>query len=303
MAAKARQRLQIDERYDTKVRPMKRSQDTPARLRASIHERFGDPVPVAASVPNAGALTHILEHRSHRAYADRHVDDALLQLLYACALSAPTKSDLQQADIVRVVDSSKRQLIADLIDDMPWVRAAPVFLVFCGNNRRIRQVSALRGKPFANDHLDAFFNATVDAAIVLGTFVHAASAVGLGCCPISAIRDHAEAISQLLELPQWVFPVAGLCVGYPANPGHISPRLPLNVTVHEDRFDESELQRRIDEYDHRRHGQQPYSRQRDFEHYGIAQFYGWSEDKARQYARPQRQQFGRYIRAQGFKLD
>lgn len=282
---------------------MKRSQDIHAQLQDAIRQRFGQTIVETPGVPHMGELARLLHHRSHRTYADRGVEDALLQLLYACALSAPTKSDLQQADIVRVASPSKRQIIADLVDDMPWVRAAPVFLVFCGNNRRIRQVSALRGKPFANDHLDAFFNAAVDAAIVLSTFIQAASAVGLGCCPISAIRDHAEAVSQLLELPQWVFPVAGLCVGYPATSGHISPRLPLNVTVHTDRFDESELERSIDDYDRRRHGQQPYAGQRDVDRFGRVEFYGWSEDKARQYAHPQREQFGRYVRAQGFNLD
>ena len=282
---------------------MKPPQDMSAQLRDAIRQRFGKTMIGASGLPHMEQLVHVLQHRSHRAYMDRNVDDALLQLLYACALSAPTKSDLQQADIIRVADPAKRQVIADLIDDMPWVRAAPVFLVFCGNNRRIRQVSALRGKPFANDHLDAFFNATVDAAIVLSTFIHAASIVGLGCCPISAIRDHASVVSELLELPQWVFPVAGLCVGYPANPGHISPRLPLNVTVHTNRFDDSELERSIDDYDHRRHDQQPYARQRDVERFGVAEFYSWSEDKARQYAHLQREQFGRYVRAQGFTLD
>jgi nitroreductase len=282
---------------------MKPPQDIHAQLQDAIRQRFGQTIVETPGVPHMGELARLLHHRSHRTYTDRGVDDALLQLLYACALSAPTKSDLQQADIVRVASPSKRQVIADLIDDMPWVRAAPVFLVFCGNNRRIRQVSTLRGKPFANDHLDAFFNAAVDAAIVLSTFIQAASAVGLGCCPISAIRDHAEAVSQLLELPQWVFPVAGLCVGYPATSGHISPRLPLNVTVHTDRFDESELERSIDDYDRRRHGQQPYAGQRDVDRFGRMEFYGWSEDKARQYAHPQRERFGRYVRAQGFNLD
>jgi hypothetical protein len=46
---------------------------------------------------------------------------------------------------------------------MPWIADAPVFLVFCGNNRRIRQIGEWRGKPFANDHLDHFMNAAVDA--------------------------------------------------------------------------------------------------------------------------------------------
>ena len=31
--------------------------------------------------------------------------------------------------------------------------------------------------------------------------------------------------------------------------------------------------------------------------------YGWSEDKARQYAVPERADFGAYVRARGFRLD
>ena len=54
------------------------------------------------------------------------------------------------------------------------------------------------GYTFANDHLDAFFNATVDAAIALEAFVATAEAAGLGCYPISVIRNHAEEVSGLL---------------------------------------------------------------------------------------------------------
>ena len=116
------------------------------------------------------------------------------ELLFACALSAPSKSDLQQADIVHVADRAKIKSIADGIPDMPWIANAPVFLVFCGNNRRIRQIGEWRGKPFANEHLDHFMNAAVDAGIVMTSFIRAAEAVGLGCCPISAVRNHPEAI-------------------------------------------------------------------------------------------------------------
>jgi len=52
-------------------------------------------------------------------------------------------------------------------------------------------VHAWRGHTFANDHLDGFFNATVDAAIALEAFVAAAEAAGLSCYPISVIRNHA----------------------------------------------------------------------------------------------------------------
>jgi len=174
--------------------------------------------------------------------------------------------------------------------------------VFCGNNRRQRLIHEWRGRPFPNDHLDAFFNAAVDAGIALATFVTAAEAAGLGCCPISQIRNHASAVSAILELPPHVFPVAGMTVGWPARPGVMSLRLSLDVTVHRDRFDESNLRERIDAYDRRRSALQPYARQRHEKEFGHAAEYGWSEDKARQYSKPERADFGAFVRACGFRL-
>jgi FMN reductase [NAD(P)H] len=47
----------------------------------------------------------------------------------------------------------------------------------------------------------------------------------------------------------------------------------------------------------------PYRNQRDPARFGAASFYGWSEDKARQYAVPLRADFGAFVRAKGFCLD
>jgi nitroreductase/FMN reductase [NAD(P)H] len=269
----------------------------------ALAERFGEAVHLDAATPGQTELACIATHRSHRKFTPQTVAPGLLRALFACALSAPSKSDLQQADIIHVADRAKVAAIAGLIPDMPWINNAPVFLVFCGNNRRIRQIGEWRGKPFANDHLDHFMNAAVDAGIVMMNFIRAAEAVGMGCCPISAIRNQPREISALLELPDWVFPVAGLCAGYPAETGRISARLPLTVTVHTDRFDETGIREKIDAYDQRRHELQPYRKQRHAKRYAEAAFYGWSEDKARQYSVPERADFGAFIRAKRFNLE
>jgi len=172
-----------------------------------------------------------------------------------------------------------------------------------GNNRRQRQIHEWRGRSFANDHLDPFFNAAVDAAIVLGSFVAAAELVGLGCCPISIIRNHAATVSEILALPSHVFPVAGMTVGWPAQEGYVSLRLPLSLTLHRDRFDETSVRERIEAYDRRRERLQPFRRQRYVETFGQTEPYGWSEDKARQYARSERADFGAFVRSKGFRLD
>ena len=273
------------------------------RIENAVSERFGEKISLAGTPAGGEELARIVEHRSHRRYTPQTVDPGLLRLLFACALSAPSKSDLQQADIVHVADRAKVKVIAGLIPDMPWINDAPVFLIFCGNNRRIHQIGMMRGKPFANDHLDHFMNAAVDAGLVMMNFIRAAEAAGLGCCPVSAVRNHPGQVSELLVLPDHVFPVAGLVVGYPAQSGQISPRLPLDVTVHTDRYDETMLAEKIDSYDRRRHELQPYRRQRHTERYGKAEFYGWSEDKARQYSVPERADFGEFIRAKRFNLE
>jgi nitroreductase/FMN reductase [NAD(P)H] len=278
--------------------------DSPAsRIETALDERFGKHPRVDPALAGLTELARIAEHRSHRRYRDEPVAPGLLELLLACALSAPSKSDLQQADVIHVADRAKVARIVELIPDMPWIAKAPVVLVFCGNNRRIRQIGEWRGKPFANDHLDHFMNAAVDAGIVMTTFIRAAEAVGLGCCPISAIRNRPHEVSALLALPDWVFPVAGLTVGWPAEEGRITPRLPLDVTVHVDRFDESKVREKIESYDRRRHDLMPYRKQRRTKLYGEAEFYAWSEDKARQYGQPERADFGAFIRSKRFKLD
>ncbi len=272
------------------------------RIEHAAAERFGATLSIAPDASGLEELARNLEHRSHRRYAERPVPPELLQVLFACAFSAPSKSDLQQADIIHVSDAARRRAIVETIPDMPWIMNAPVFLIFCANNRRIRQIGDWRGKPFVNEHLDHFMNAAVDAGLVMMNFIRAAEAAGLGTCPISAVRNRADTVSGVLELPQGVFPVAGLCAGYPTEAGRITPRLSLNVTVHEDRYSESELRERIEAYDRRRHAVLPYRRQRNIERFGEAPFYGWSEDKARQYAVPERTDFGAFIRKQGFSL-
>jgi nitroreductase/FMN reductase [NAD(P)H] len=272
------------------------------RLEEVLAERFGTAFSAPADAPGVDELMRMANHRSHRRYLPRTVEPALLRLLFGCALSAPSKSDLQQADIIHVEDRSTVKAIVDLIPDMPWINQAPVFLVFCGNNRRIRKIGDWRGKPFANDHLDHFMNAAVDAGLVMMNFIRAATAAGLGTCPISAVRNRPNEVSRLLELPDWVFPVAGLCVGYPAEAGRVSPRLPLAVTVHTNRYDEANLERNIDAYDRRRQALQPYRRQRYADRYADVEFYGWSEEKARHYSVPERTDFGAFIRDKGFSL-
>ncbi len=269
-------------------------------LEAILQQRFGESIPITPALEGLERIEPIVKHRVIRRYSAKPVDSDLLRLICACGLSAPSKSDLQQRDIVIVEGPETRKAIADLIPDMPWIGKAPCFLVFLANGRRLPALSRLRGKSFANDHFDLLFNAVTDSAMALSTCIAAAEALGLGTCPISVIRDHAARIGELLALPERVIPLAGLCVGWPSDQARLSPRLPLAMTLHQGRYDETGWAEKLDEYDQRREAVAPYREQRDPGRFGVAPHYGWSEDKARQYAVPQRADFGAYVRARGF---
>jgi nitroreductase/FMN reductase [NAD(P)H] len=75
------------------------------------------------------------------------------------------------------------------------------------------------------------------------------------------------------------------------------------MTLHWDRFDEGDLPAGVSAYDRRREQIAPYREQRDVADWGEAAPYGWSEDKARQYAQPQRTGFGAYVRRCGLSTD
>jgi nitroreductase/FMN reductase [NAD(P)H] len=270
-----------------------------------IEQRFGLPSAAGHDAPAEGELAAILSHRTHRRYTDTPISEDLMQQVLAAGLSAPAKSDLQQVAVLRVENAGIRHAMAELLPSTPWVAQAAQFLVICGDSHRIRRICELRGIPFANDHLDAFLNAASDAAMVLQNLIRAASAVGLGACPISVIRNHATRIAELLALPDHVFPLAGLCLGWPSHEGFVSMRLPTTLTVHVDRYDDTNLETEIDGYDRRRNARHsiPESDWRQVELFGRPTFYGWSEDKARQVSVPERQDFGAFVRRQGFKLD
>ena len=267
--------------------------------------RFGYEDRLAPDLPDLPWLRQVLMRRTHRRYADRPIPEPLLRLLLGTAFSASSKSDFQQGSVIRVDDSHRRNRLAALVPEMPWIGSAPAFLVFCGDARRLERIGELRGHLVDNGTLEGFFNAAIDVALVLQTFILAAETAGLGCCPISVIRNHSEAVGEILDLPDKVFPVAGLCIGYPAAAGHISMRLPLAVTVHIDRYDGRQLGEDVDAYDRRRDARysMPREQQRSSDVFGFAAFYGWSEDKARQATQPEGLGFPAYLRARGFTLD
>src|ERR1041384_1027227 len=90
-----------------------------------LRARFGLDVEIGdEAVPDEPWLRQVLMRRTQRRYAERAVPDALVRLLLAASFSASSKSDFQQASALWLKDRDRRDRLASLFPDMPWIRNA-----------------------------------------------------------------------------------------------------------------------------------------------------------------------------------
>jgi len=275
-----------------------------ATLKELLTARYGKDTGLGDDSQAEAGIEALLSRRSLRLYKDEPVSDELLDVLLGCAQSAPSKSNLQQYSIIVVKDQTIRDQLAPWCPRTSGLESKPVLLVFCADIRRNIRIGEFRNRPNVNNNMDAFLNATVDAALAIGFFVTAAEAAGLGTAPLSSLRDNMYAVADILEMPDGVFPIAGVMAGWPEAPGYVNQRLPQSVVVHRDRYDDSNLEAGIDEYDQTRHAAFPIpdERQTRTDLWGVAEFYGWSEHISRQLGKPERPEFRAFLESHGFDL-
>ena len=274
-----------------------------SKLAEMLNDRYGLPVTGRPDYLN-GTIRGLLDRRVCRRFLDEDIEPDLLNLLLACAQSAPTKSNLQQYSLVVVRDRVKIKEISSLVPTMPWIGNAPVFIAFCGDVRRIRRLAGIRNHKYANNNADTFMNAAVDTAMAMQMFINAADSVGLGSCPISYVRNHIDEYAQILKLPKGVFPVAGLPVGWPAEVGYVSMRLPQEIVVHQEYYDDRNLEGEVMAYDERNHDRYalPPNKQRHTDIYGVLEKCTWSENVTRQLSIPEREGFASWLKSRDLDL-
>jgi nitroreductase len=260
-----------------------------------IQQRFGaDPDRQASNAEAEPFFNRLLTRAVSRDFLLDPISAELFELLIASALSASSKSDLQQASIIDIVSEHQRNAVANLTPSMPWVRTAPRSLIFCGDAYRFECIAKLHGSTDDHDSVEDVFNAAVDAALVMQTFILAAEVVGLASCPISQLRQKGADLAVLLSLPQRVFPIAGLAVGYPRKPEPITPPLPRSLTVHRDRYGMSDLAPTVELYDQRRKARAAPSAKNDDQ--------TWSEARCSHFDQRAGRRFHSYLERAGFNF-
>ncbi|MCJ7584721.1 MAG: NADPH-dependent oxidoreductase [Anaerolineales bacterium] len=194
-------------------------------------------------------LDLIHRHASVRRYKADPLPASVIEAIVASGQRASTSSNLQTYSVVAVIDSAKRQKLAELCGDQKHVAEAPVFLAFCANLARLERVCQLRGYTQVTGYVENFLVAAVDAAILAQNTALAAESLGLGICYIGSIRNNLPEVIDLLELPRLVVPITGMTVGWPEKSPRLKPRLPLRAVLHWEKYDTSSEDGALREYD------------------------------------------------------
>ncbi|WP_311065003.1 oxygen-insensitive NADPH nitroreductase [Halomonas sp. DWK9] len=175
-------------------------------------------------------------HRSIRKFTDQEIPRGLLLELIKAGQAAATSSHVQAYTVIHVKDPANREAIAELAGGQGYVASSAAFLVFCADMKRPTEASARTGANVERGMTEQLLVATVDTALMAQNVAVAAESEGLGICYIGGIRNNPDAISELLRLPAHVYPVFGMCLGYPDHQPEVKPRLPVEAILKEDYY-------------------------------------------------------------------
>ena len=174
--------------------------------------------------------------RSIRRYQDKDVDNTLLTRLIKEAERTQTMGNLQLYSVVVTRSEELKAKLAPAHFNQPMVTGAPVVLTFSADYRRTTLWAEQRQATPGYDNPLSFVNAMTDALLFCQTFCNLAEEEGLGCCFLGTTVYQPQSIIDTLQLPELVFPVATITLGWPDENPPLSDRLPVSTIIHEETF-------------------------------------------------------------------
>jgi nitroreductase len=249
---------------------------------------------------NNSVIELMLNRKSIRQYEDRVPDDETIRTIVRAGQQAPFASQLYS-----VLMSRER-------DRHPY--KAPLLFIICVDCHKLALMMARRGwKVVTNDLLLLLFGIQ-DAALMAENMVMAAESLGLGSCFLGMTPYNAENIIKDYGLPERVFPLVELAMGYPAEDPPPRPRYPLEYVLFEGQYpalSDEQVEGAMAAMDEGCLAQDYYRKanyliplERDREETYTFDNYGWSEHISRKWGQwyPSADELVKKLRACGFEV-
>ena len=180
--------------------------------------------------------TLLAKHRSIRKFRSEPIAPEVLQDMLEAASRASTCGNMQLYSLIVTQSRELREALAPCHFNQPMVKGAPVVLTFCADFRRFCKWCEQRKAVPGYDNLMSFMNAAMDTLLVAQTFCTLAEEAGLGICYLGTTTYNPQMIIDTLQLPELVFPLTTITVGYPDSIPAQVDRLPLEAAVHQETY-------------------------------------------------------------------
>ncbi len=196
-------------------------------------------------------LSLLMKHASVRQFLDTPVSGEQLAAIIGAAQMASTSSNVQAYSVIAVTNPDLKAQLSGYSGNQAYIEQCPVFLVWCADLYRLHETAGphLGDIPTYEDTTENLIVATVDVALAAQNAAIAAESLGLGIVYIGGIRNNSAAVSELLGLPELVYPVFGMCLGTPAGASGLRPRLPLAAVLHHNGYDKEQTKEQVKLYD------------------------------------------------------
>ncbi len=198
----------------------------------------------------------LYERSSIRVFENRPIPPDVMEEILGAGLHGATGGNLQPYAIIQIESEEKKKQLMDTGEMQPLVGKAPTNLLFCIDWRRIGRWAKSSNAPFiATKSFRHFWIAFQDTLIAAQNICTAADSVGLGSVYIGTVESCFLELKEIFHLPEGVFPVVLLSMGYPAQPIKIAPKLGSEILVHKETYQdipiETLVQAQEEKYDHK----------------------------------------------------
>ena len=176
------------------------------------------------------------QRRTIRKYQQKDISSDMLNDMHDSAFRASTVGNMQVYSVIVTRDAERKARLAPAHFNQPMVKTAPVVLTFCIDLRRFTKWCEQRKATPGYNNLEWFVTGSVDALLAAQTFWGAAVVICVCLCYLFTTTYNLHLIIEALELPELVFPITTVTVGWPAEEPAQVDRLPLEAIVHEETY-------------------------------------------------------------------
>lgn len=182
----------------------------------------------------------LLERRSIRKFKPKPLSDDIVETLETVAQHAASSQFLNDWSAIRITDPAAKKRLAE-IGGQPYIATAPLLYVFVLDEHRNAAIAASKGVETASDEFTLngsyrYTQAQNDAVLALHAMETAAYSLGLGCVILGSLLNDVPALIDLLNLPEYTYPVLGLAIGKPDQDPALKPRMPRSMQFFENEY-------------------------------------------------------------------